>query len=136
VAPAGTPIGEAAGVAGGFTPIATSARACFGCSTSTDYRSTFLAANPETAGRVFVHHAVEQQALTRYPTAVTESEIHSLENLRGIPKPINSEVHLSKIRKIWNRFYRSTPNPTKEQLLEQATMIDDQFGHLFDPPVR
>jgi len=62
--------------------------------------------------------------------------MHSLENLRGIPKEINSEIHLSKIRKEWNKFYRQNPNPTKQQLLDKATEIDDMFGTEFNPPVR
>ena len=106
----------------------------FGTSASTDYRATFFEANPGTKGEVVVHHAVEQQTLTRYPGTVTESEIHSLENLRGIPKAINSDVHLSQIRKSWNQFYRT--NPTSGQLLDHATKIDDIFGHMFNPPVR
>lgn len=32
--------------------------------------------------------------------------MHSLDNLRGIPKEINSDLHLSKIRKEWNKFYK------------------------------
>jgi uncharacterized Zn-binding protein involved in type VI secretion len=110
--------------------------ATFGESASTNYKQTFFEAHPGTEGKVVVHHAVEQQTLTRYPGVVSESEMHSLENLRGIPKEINSDVHLSQIRKSWNQFYRETPNPTQAQLLEHATKIDNQFGHLFNPPVR
>jgi hypothetical protein len=33
-------------------------------------------------------------------------------------------------------FYRNNPSPNKQQLLDQATAIDDQFGYLFNPPVR
>jgi RHS repeat-associated protein len=108
----------------------------FGNSRSTSYRSVFFDANPNLEGRVVVHHAVEQQTLTRFPGTVTQAQIHSLENLRGIPKAINADVHLSQIRKSWNEFYRNTPSPTQQQLLDHATMIDDQFGHLFIPPVR
>ena len=67
----------------------------FGDAVSTDYRATFFHANPELQGKVIVHHAVEQQVLKRYPGVVTEAEIHSLENLRGIPKALNSDLHLS-----------------------------------------
>jgi hypothetical protein len=108
-------------------------QATFGQSSSKNYRKTFFEANPDTEGKVVVHHAVEQQTLTRYPDVVTESEIHSLENLRGIPKEMNSDVHLSKIRKGWNRFYRQNPNPTKQQILDEATRIDIEFGDAFNP---
>lgn len=66
------------------TPIAPNAT--FGKATSHDYKATFFKANPELKGEVVVHHAVEQQVLKRYPGVVKNDEMHSLENLRGIPK--------------------------------------------------
>lgn len=107
--------------------------AAFGKATSTNYRAAFYAAHPELKGKVVVHHAIEQQALTRYPGVVSEAEIHSLENLRGIPNEINSDVHLSQIRREWNKFYRQNPASTKQQLLQQATEIDEKFGSQFRP---
>lgn len=62
-------------------------------------------------------------------------EMHSLDNLRGIPKEINSDLHLSKIRKEWNKFYKEYPKPTKEQLIQKRLDIDKKYGHLFKPPV-
>lgn len=62
--------------------------------------------------------------------------MHSIENLRGIPRDINSEVHLSKIRKKWNKFYKTNSNPTQQQLLDKATQIDDMFGTQFTPTIR
>ena len=112
-------------------------RATLGHSDSTNYRKTFGDAHPEARDKVVVHHAVERQAPQRYPSAdITPSEMHSLENLRGIPKEANARLHLSQIRKEWNRFYRENPTATKQQLLDFATRIDDMFGHLFIPPVR
>lgn len=88
---------------------------------------------------VRVHHTVEQQVLTKFPGVVTEEEIHSLENLRGIPLDINTDVHLSQIRTEWNRFYdsfiKTGTTPTKAQLLQKATEIDSMFGSKFMPPV-
>jgi len=111
-----------------------------GTSTRKDYRKTFFEAFPEMNESDYViHHAIEQRILLRFTGVVTESEINSLENLRGIPKSINSEVHLSKIRLEWNKFYDDFPlgtKPTKQQLLEKAKEIDDKFGNLFDPPIR
>jgi hypothetical protein len=109
--------------------------ATFGQSTGSNYRGTFFAANPGIEGEVIVHHAVEQQALKRFPGVVEKSEIHSLENLRGIPKTGNRELHLSKIRKEWNQFYRQNPSPTKQDLLTKATEIDRKYGAEFQPPV-
>lgn len=52
-------------------------------------------------GQVWVHHGVEQQILTKPQTKdlFTYDEIHSIENLRGIPNELNGDLHLSKIRK-------------------------------------
>jgi uncharacterized Zn-binding protein involved in type VI secretion len=61
-------------------------RATFGKANSDDYRATFFNAYPEQRGKVIVHHAVEQQIQNRYPGLVKNEELHSLENLRGIPK--------------------------------------------------
>jgi hypothetical protein len=104
-----------------------------------DYRATFFSAHPELEGQVIVHHAIEQQVLTKFPGVVSEVAIHALENLRGIPLEINSDLHLSTIRVEWNRFYKpfnaSGTSPTLSQLVMKATEIDLKYGHLFLPPV-
>ncbi|MEA9566898.1 MULTISPECIES: LysM domain-containing protein, partial [unclassified Xanthomonas] len=109
--------------------------ATLGYSRSFNYRATFFEANPGLEGNVVVHHAVEQQVLTRYPGVAAAEQIHSLENLRGIPKEINSDLHLSAIRREWNKFYRETPNATLPQLLRKATEIDSKYGSQFNPKV-
>jgi hypothetical protein len=106
----------------------------FGTSTTSNYKSTFFKAYPELKGEVFVHHAVEQQALKRYSGLISKSEMHSLENLRGIPIDLNNDIHLSQIRRLWNQFYRTVPNPNQQQLLDKATQIDQMFGKYFKPP--
>lgn len=125
---------KAAGKSGDAVRLGTEAR--FGLATSTDYKATFFQAHPELEGSVVVHHAVEQQVLTRYPGLVSEGQMHSLENLRGIPTELNSDLHLSQIRREWNQFYRSHPNPTQQDFLNKATEIDTKFGSQFRPPVR
>jgi hypothetical protein len=118
---------------------AESTGATFGNAASNDYRATFFAANPDLEGQVVVHHAVEQQVLTNFPGVVTEGQINSLENLRGIPYEINPDVHLSQIRIEWNRFYKpfieSGTSPTTAQLLQKAAEIDARFGSQFRPTV-
>jgi hypothetical protein len=113
--------------------------ASFGTSTTSNYAKTFFAANPELKGQVVVHHAVEQQVLTKFPGVVTKGEINSLENLRGIPNSLNPHLHLSEIRVEWNRFYKpfvaNGTQPTKSQLLQKATEIDTRFGTKFNPPL-
>lgn len=109
----------------------------FGHTDSFDYKKTFFDAHPGVKGKVVVHHAVEQQAARRYPGAgITPNEMHSLENLRGIPKGDNNSMHLSHLRKEWNRFYRNNPNATRQDLLEFATKLDVKYGSEFDPPVK
>lgn len=100
------------------------------------YVRTFFKAFPELEGKVVIHHAVEQQVLKKYPELFTKAEIHTLENLRGIPKELNNTLHLSKIRKYWDEFYRTFPNPTKQQIQDFAKFIDKEVGHMFNPPIK
>jgi RHS repeat-associated protein len=118
---------------------ALSVRAFFSKFSRQDYRKTFFQAFPDLDGKVVVHHAVEQQVLTKYPGVVTEAEINSLANLRGVANEINSEVHLRRIRAMWDEFYARHPPgspPSKQQLLDYASEIDNTLGSLFSPPVR
>lgn len=101
------------------------------------YKRTFFNEHPELKGKVVVHHAIEQQVLKRYPGLFSADEIHSLENLRGIPKgDINSKVHLSDIRVSWNEFYRTHSNPTRQDVLDHVTHVDDKLGNWFSPRIR
>jgi RHS repeat-associated protein len=100
---------------------------------NTQYRKTFFAAHPELQGKVVVHHAIEQQVTIRYPGIITDAELHSLENLRGIPLDQNSRVHLRNIRREWDEFYATHPIATKQQLLQKVHEIDAAYGHEFLP---
>lgn len=102
---------------------------------SKNYRKTFFDQYPELKGNVVVHHAVEQQVLKKYPNLFTEAEIHDIQNLRGIPKEINNEIHLSSIRKDWNEFYKSHPTPTKKEVIDYMIELDKRYGDKFTPPV-
>ena len=99
------------------------------------YHRVFFKEYPHLKGKVVVHHAVEQQMLKKYPKLFTKVEIHSLDNLRGIPKELNNTLHLSKIRMYWDNFYSKFPNSTKQQILDYAKFIDKEVGHLFIPPL-
>jgi Pretoxin HINT domain/Domain of unknown function (DUF4280) len=102
------------------------------------YHTTFFKAFPWLKGKVVVHHAIEQQVLKKYPGVLTKAEINALDNLRGIPKAINSDLHLSKIRIEWNKFYKKFDDagiiPTKKQLEDYARAVDKKFSNLYDPP--
>jgi hypothetical protein len=95
-----------------------------------------------TTGEIWVHHAVEKDVVNKFPSLanqLSQDMIHSLENLRGIPIPLNNQMHLSEIRLIWNRFYDnySVSNPPSIQaLLAKAKEIDNLYGSQFIPPMR
>ncbi|WP_147397429.1 putative T7SS-secreted protein [Amycolatopsis panacis] len=102
------------------------------------YRKNFFDHYPELQGKVQVHHAVEQQAIGKlYPHLdITKHEMHSLDNLRGIPNEVTNTLHQSKLRMEWDDFYMDNPGATKQDLLDFATRMDDKYGHMFTPPVR
>ncbi|WP_158888990.1 putative T7SS-secreted protein [Amycolatopsis anabasis] len=102
------------------------------------YRDNFFDQYPELRGQVEVHHAVEQQVITKkYPHLdISLHEMHSLDNLRGIPNDVKGVLHRGQIRGEWDEFYRENPGATKQDLLDFATKVDEKFGHLFRPPVR
>ena len=88
------------------------------------YADTFFKAFPHLRGKVVVHHRIEQQVLNRFPGMFTSAEIHGLKNLTGIPKHLNSQVHLSDVRRLWNNFYAKNPDATRADLNHFARIID------------
>lgn len=109
-----------------------------GKSTTKLYRNTFFAAHPELdPAQTVVHHAVEQNVLVLYPGKFSESEIHSLENLRGIPNNINATLHLRDIRLLWQDFYKTHPpeSTSRADILKFATKVDRMLGYSFVPPI-
>ena len=100
------------------------------------HRDVFFEAYPELRGKVWVHHAIERQAVTDlYPGLMSMEDLGSLPNLRGIPNEINREVHLSGIRIEWNEFYRTHDTATLDELVDYVAYIDQKFGSQFNPPV-
>ncbi|WP_205601443.1 hypothetical protein, partial [Cellulomonas iranensis] len=115
--------------------------ASVGFATTKEHRVTFARAYPDIdMSTVVVHHAVERNALRRFRGLFDEYELHSIENLRGIPNDVNAEIHLSAIRRSWDafreRFVELGRQPTKQEVLDHATHIDDLYGHLFTPRER
>ncbi|WP_196772383.1 hypothetical protein [Mesorhizobium loti] len=109
--------------------------ASLGRAFSNNYRKTFLDANPNLTGDIVVHHAAERQAWTRYKNLFAEDEMHSLPNLRGIPKELDSLLHKTIFRFEWDQFYEAHPQATRQQVLDYVTYIDKKYGHLFNPPI-
>ena len=75
---------------------------------NTNYRGVFFRANTNPGGltenEITVNHGIERQVMTRYPGLFTWDEIHSPENLRGVPNAINDWAHLGAIGQSWNVF--------------------------------
>ena len=99
-------------------------------------KKTFFNEYPDLKGSVVVHHIIGQQISKRHLDLFSLEEIHALENLRGIPKEMNSDIHLSKIRIGWNRFYRNNPSPTKEEVINYMIELDKKYGEDFNPPIK
>jgi len=91
-----------------------------------------------------VHHAVPKEWL-EYGN-ITWEGLHSIENLRGIPKTITetfgADLHQSTINKLWleqKKSWRVTyggdlKKVSKDELLQFATKVDEMIGHFFWPP--
>ncbi|UDL89508.1 hypothetical protein LGH82_31400 [Mesorhizobium sp. PAMC28654] len=107
-----------------------------GWAKSKNYRKTFFDANP-TLNRsdYVVHHSVEQRINKKYPNLFTNEELNSIENLRGIRKEFDINLHLKVIRSEWDEFYKTHATATRQQVLDYATHLDKKYGHLFDPPI-
>ncbi|MER9891705.1 hypothetical protein NKJ40_06310 [Mesorhizobium sp. M0119] len=64
-----------------------------------------------------------------------EEELNSIENLRGINKKVDVNLHKKVIRGEWDDFFRSHPVASRREVLDKVTDIDKKYGHLFDPPL-
>ncbi len=98
------------------------------------YQTNFFKKYPGKKGKVVVHHSIEQQVLKLYPGLFSKAELDLLKNLRGILKSRNAKLHLSKIRKEWDKFYSKHPTATRAQILAQRNKIDRLWGSQFSPP--
>ncbi|MGW8329894.1 hypothetical protein ACWGLE_18565 [Streptomyces sp. NPDC055897] len=47
-----------------------------------------------------------------------------------------NRVYLSAIRNMWNDFCNSNAAPTRQQVLDHVTHVDDEVGQWFNPRVR
>jgi len=88
-----------------------------------------------------IHHALPQALKDKFPGfGITPGQMHSIENLRGIAKsathPVTGGKLHSHITGQWQRFYNDFPNADLDDIRDFAKRIDDDFGHLFIPPVR
>lgn len=100
------------------------------------YQSNFKSKFSEIQNKIGeVHHALPQAVQTRYPYFnVTNDQMHSLENLRGIPN--DGSLDHTTITNYWVGFYTTNPNASFQEVMDFVKFIDDEFGHLFVPPIR
>jgi hypothetical protein len=103
------------------------------------YKKVFFDIFPHLKGKVVVHHAIPQRVFKKWGHLFDEAQKHAFENLRGIPKELNSDLHLRKIHGEWRRFYEKFEsngiNPAKADVEDFVKYIDSKFGSLFNPPL-
>ncbi len=104
-----------------------------------DYRDAFFNAHPgliPIADKIFVHHSLPQDLLTKYPGLFSANEVNGVEGLRGIHKSTNAVLHSGKINKDWFRFFKAhrSSDLTRERVLDMRGLIDRQYGSQFIPP--
>lgn len=104
-----------------------------GTATTNNWGDTFKKYNfPDLSPYIqAVHHAFPRQLLKDYPTLFTEKAIHSIENLRGIPKSDNFH---QEITNQWTTFLKQ--NRSLKEIEDFALDIDNTFGHRYLPPIR
>ncbi len=70
-----------------------------------------------------VHHAIELQALRRYPGVFTPGELNSFTNMRGIPAEVGGrrQLHNAKVREMWDRHYRQLDQTIRRRGLTPGT---------------
>lgn len=102
-----------------------------------DYRDAFFNRYQgliPVADRITVHHAIPKWVLKECQGLFSAEEVNSPEQLRGIYKSVNDELHNRLIHSEWREFKRDYPVPTREDVLEKVNALDVKYGHLFAPP--
>jgi hypothetical protein len=76
-----------------------------------------------------VHHAVELQALDRYPGVFSASELNDFRNMRGIATELaeRRQLHNSKVREVWDRHYRQLDQNIAERGLRPGTQAYNDY---------
>lgn len=115
-----------------------------------NHRTNFDKAFPNVRVDMEVHHAIPQRTLGDFPQlGISRNQMHSIENLRGIPNTTRmidprdgreKKLH-TIITNRWEmdffpRFIDAGTVPTQQQMNAFAKAIDDDFGYLFNPPIR
>ena len=105
----------------------------------TNYRGRFYAKFKDAPSDMQVHHAVPQAVFdTKYPGLISEAQLHSLENLRGIPNGAlyrGLPAHAA-ITQRWSKFYKQHPTASLSEILDHVKDLDDELGEFLIPPIR
>jgi|GEM_PF-2856842 len=109
-----------------------------GSSVTPDYRFVFKS---NTIDDIYdlvgeVHHAIPQKVYDNYDGIITRQQLHSLENLRGIPKNLPAPDFHDEITDRWRIWFNNNADFDLDDALGFAKTIDDEFGHRFIPPIR
>ena len=113
-----------------------------GLATKLDYSKTYYETFPEiNPNSIYqIHHALPQASQYR-DNLINAYQVHSIENLRGIPSD-KSWIH-GEITGRWTTWYNTKKDPdtgafnyTLQEALDFAKTIDDDYGVYFIPPVR
>jgi hypothetical protein len=113
-----------------------------GAASRLDHIKTFKEAFPEiNSNSIYqIHHAIPQASQYR-DNLINGYQIHSIENLRGIPSD-KSWTH-GEITGRWTTWYNTKKDPTTgafnytlQEALDFAKTIDDVYGVHFIPPSR
>lgn len=109
------------------------------------HRKRFFQSFPELEDNFtssdIVHHAVPRALPNKYPNiGIALEQIESIENYRGIKAdvilPNGRWLHDEITHHRWAPWYIANPNATLSDVLDYVRQIDDEFGHLFTPPIR
>ena len=104
--------------------------------TSNTYAQNFKNKFSDVNTQIYqAHHAIPRELEYNFKM-ITNSDINSLENLRGMPnQALRTEI--TNLWKSWLAPYKqSGTNPTMSFLMEKANYIGNNYGTKFIPTVR
>jgi len=106
-------------------------------STNSTYNPNFKNRFSEVANEITaIHHAVPKKVRNVYGL-IDDTQLHSLENLRGIPAADNFHQEITNRWAAWYLPYdQSNTTPSLQAVLNEVKAIDDLYGHRFVPPIR
>jgi hypothetical protein len=95
-------------------------------------KALYLNEHPDVTKEIAVMHFVPLSAAQCFPTAIEQSELHSVKNLKAIePKTVNS-AQLDAFRDEWAEFLKTPANTMNRQtVLKEADRLAVKYHSLF-----